>query len=149
MRSFSSLAARIFCVVALIAVACMNTAFMPNPKASAPRMMSKTMTVTPQSDLDFVLVNDTGYPIKNVYVAPHSADDWGTSIYNKRFASGESITVKFSPKNTIKNYDIKVEWYEEDGGGSTVWEKGYDLTQIETITLRYNKQTGVTSAIIK
>jgi hypothetical protein len=152
MRSFSLIATRIVCAVALVALACMNTAFMPNPKpslASEPRLMSKTITITAESELDFILVNDTGYPIKNVYVTAHSAADWDAPVYSKRFESGETIMVKFSPRTTIKEYDLKVDWYDADGGGSSIWERGYDLTQIESITLKYNKQTDVTSAIIK
>jgi hypothetical protein len=152
MHSFSLIATRLMCVVALTAIACMSTAFMPHPKASGvnePRLMSKTITITAQSELDFMLVNDTGYPIKAVYVTAHSAADWDAPVYRKRFESGESIMIKFSPRTTIKNYDLKVDWYEADGGGSSIWEKGYDLTQIESITLKYNKQTDVTSAIIK
>lgn len=140
---------KLFIARACVLSAMIGFAFSIMGFAPKPATTVRTITVAAQSELDFILVNDTGYPIKNVYVTAHSAADWDAPVYSKRLESGESIMIKFSPRTTIKNYDLKVDWYDADGGGSSVWEKGYDLTQVESITLKYNKQTDVTTAIIK
>lgn len=94
-------------------------------------------------NLDFKLVNSTGWSIKEVYVAPNSSDEWGDDILKEPLKDGEVLEVKFHPKATATKWDFKIVWV--DGGKSVVWH-GYKLTDIEKITLFYDEKTDKTTA---
>ena len=94
-------------------------------------------------NLDFSLVNSTGWGIKELYIAPSSSDDWGSNILKEVLKDGQKLKITFSPKATAAKWDISIVW--EVGGKSVVW-KGYKLTDIATITLKYNEQTQETTA---
>ena len=94
-------------------------------------------------DLDFTLVNSTGYSIKEVYVAPSSSTDWGDDILKKPLQDGQKLKVTFHRKATATKWDISIVW--EDCGKSVVWY-GYKLTDIEKITLLYDEKSGKTTA---
>ena len=94
-------------------------------------------------NLDFKLVNSTGWGIKELYIAPSASEDWGTNILKKVLKDGETLNITFSPKATAAKWDISIVW--EVGGKSVYW-KGYKLTDISTITLKYDENTQVTSA---
>ena len=101
------------------------------------------------ADLDFTLVNKTGYAIKEVLVGPTATKEWTPDmeiLKGKTFADGATLDVKFHPKATASNWDIKVEW--ADGSGSEEWIK-LDLTTIEKVTLKYDKATDKTTAEIE
>ena len=94
-------------------------------------------------NLDFTLVNSTGYSIKEVYVAPSASTDWGDDILSKPLKDGQSLKITFHPKATATKWDISIVW--EDCGKSVVWH-GYKLTDIEKITLLYDEKAGTTTA---
>ena len=94
-------------------------------------------------NLDFTLVNSTGWGIKELYIAPSSSEDWGSNILKKVLKDGETIKITFSPKATATKWDISIVW--EVGGKSVYW-KGYKLTDISKITLKYDENTQETSA---
>ena len=94
-------------------------------------------------NLDFTLVNSTGWGIKELYVAPSSSDDWGSNILKAVLKDGEALKITFHPKATAAKWDISIVW--EVGGKSVVW-KGYKLTDISKITLKYDEATKETSA---
>ena len=98
-------------------------------------------------DLDFTLVNKTGYDIKALSVGPAGDTEWTKEdevLKGKMFKNGETLEIKFHPKATAEKWDLKVDW--DDGDPSVEWLK-LDLTTIEKITLKYNKETGVTTAV--
>lgn len=100
-------------------------------------------------DLDFALVNKTGYAIKEVLVGPSATKEWtdDMEILNGRsLADGATLDVKFHPKAKAAKWDVKVEW--ADGSGSVEW-LDLDLTTIEKLTLKYNKATDKTTAEIE
>ena len=94
-------------------------------------------------NLDFTLVNKTGYTIKEIYVAPTSSDNWEEDILNEPLKNGESLDVSFVPTEKSKKWDLRIVW--ADGDAPVVWT-GYDLTEISKLTLLYNNESGVTSA---
>jgi len=101
------------------------------------------------ADLDFTLVNKTGYAIKEVMVGPTSTKNWTDDmeiLNGKALADGATMDVKFHPKATAAKWDVKVEW--ADGSGSVEW-LDLDLTTIEKLTLKYNKATDKTTAEIE
>ena len=106
---------------------------------------------TPESnpDLDFTLVNKTGYAIKKVYIGTASSKDWADDdevLKGRKFPDGASFDIKFHPKATAKKWDIMVEW--ADGSANDEW-LNLNLTKIEKITLKYNKAKDETTAEIQ
>ena len=140
-----------------------NTANKPANTSAAANKPATTPATTPaatnteadkketgsNADLDFTLVNKTGYAIKEVLVGPTATKEWTPDmeiLKGKSLADGGTIDVKFHPKATASNWDIKVEW--ADGSGSEEWIK-LDLTTIEKVTLKYDKATDKTTAEIE
>ena len=100
-------------------------------------------------ELDFTLVNKTGYDIKTVSVGATGTGDWAAAdevLKGRTFKDGDSLEIKFNPKAKAENWDVKVEW--ADGSGSEEWIK-LNLTEIEKATLVYDKEKDETSAIIE
>lgn len=105
-----------------------------------------TSTQAEVPNLDFELINKTGYDIKEVYVAPSASDNWEENIIKEPLKDGESLAVSFAPGEASKKWDLKIVWV--DGGDAVYW-KGYDLSEISKISLKYNEQTDVTSASVE
>lgn len=100
-------------------------------------------------ELDFTLINKTGYAIKEVLVGPTSTKEWTPDmeiLKGRTFGDGATMDIKFHPKTTASKWDIKVEW--ADGTGSEEW-LDLDLTKIEKVTLKYDKATDKTTAVIE
>ncbi|MFZ4777861.1 MAG: hypothetical protein ACOYM3_21035 [Terrimicrobiaceae bacterium] len=98
------------------------------------------------SELDFTLVNKTGYGIKEIYIAPSSQEEWSDEdkvTLPHSIQDDTSVDITFSPKNTAEKWDLKIIWV--DGGDAVEWQ-GFDLTKIEKITLHYNEKTEKTTA---
>ncbi len=85
-------------------------------------------------DQDFTLVNETGVEIYKIYTSPHSSDDWEEDVLNDdTLPSGESVEISFSPSESAKYWDIRV---EDEEGNSIEWTK-LNLLEISTVTLYY------------
>lgn len=100
-------------------------------------------------ELDFTLVNKTGYDIKSVMIGATGTGDWAASdevLKGRAFKNGDALEIKFNPKAKAANWDVKVEW--ADGSGGEEWIK-LDLTEIEKATLVYDKDKDETSAVIE
>ena len=96
-------------------------------------------------DADFTLTNRTGYDIDSVYVVPSKQRDWGIVRLGKSIlADGRSRFLAFNKSGNTCIYDLSVGWvgYSEDE--DSVWER-INLCEINTITLRYNAKTKVTT----
>ena len=93
-------------------------------------------------NLDFELVNKTGFDIKAVYIAPNNQEDWEENILEGVLDNGETLEVSFEGAHTIKKWDVKVIWTDND----TAYWRGYDLTKLSKLTLFYNVETNVASA---
>ncbi len=95
-------------------------------------------------DQDFTLVNGTGYPIREVYLSPPSAKNWGNDVMGSDvLKAGSSVPIKFT-KTSECFWDMKVVY--DDDGTSSEWSK-FDLCHIDKITLKYNRSSDETSAI--
>lgn len=96
-------------------------------------------------DLDFTLVNKTGYDIKGVSIGPNGDADWlpeDEVLKGRTFADGASLEIKFNPKVTATKWDMKIDW--ADGDPSVEWTN-VDLTSVKKLTLKYDKASGKTS----
>src|SRR5271165_1963481 len=63
--------------------------------------------------LDFDLVNKTGYGIKELYIGPHSSDDWGENLLSDPFENGDTVAIT-SDRGHADRWDIKIVWMDPD-----------------------------------
>lgn len=85
-----------------------------------------------QGKQDFNLHNDTGVEIHEVYVSPHSSDDWEEDILGEdTLADGGSVTIHFARKEKSKLWDLKI----VDGKGNSVEWESLNLLEISEVTL--------------
>lgn len=106
-------------------------------------MLGLATSAQAELNLDFELVNKTGYGIKEIYIAPSASDNWEENILKSELENGETLEVSFSPEANSKKWDLKIVW--SDGDTPVVWS-GYDLTEISKLTLFYNADTEKTTA---
>ncbi|MDR3376038.1 MAG: hypothetical protein P4L98_20125 [Ancalomicrobiaceae bacterium] len=101
--------------------------------------------IAAEAKQDFALVNKTGYEIKQVFVSPSKTDDWEEDVLGKdTFADGDKWDIKFHRANTTCKWDLKVVY--TDDGSSAIWGD-IDLCKVEKITIKYDRQKDVTSAV--
>jgi hypothetical protein len=100
-------------------------------------------------ELDFTLVNQTGYSIKELYIGKTGTGDWAKEdevLKGSVFATNTQKPIKFQPRETAEKWDIMVKW--ADGSGGVEWE-GLDLTEINKLTLIYDAEKNKTSAVVE
>jgi len=94
-------------------------------------------------NLDFTLANKTGYGIKEIYIAPSASTEWGDNIISKPLENGDALAITFDAKAKAEHWDIRIVWVDE--GADVVWKK-CKLSEINKITLHYNRDTDETTA---
>lgn len=93
---------------------------------------------------DFILVNKTGYDIKEVYVSPGKADDWEEDVLgHDELEEGEQTTIRFKRSTKTCKWDLKVVY--SDDNSAVVWYD-IDLCSVSKVTIRYNRKSDKTSA---
>lgn len=93
---------------------------------------------------DFTLVNKTGYAIREVYVSPSKAKNWGNDRLGRSvLANNQARALKFSDNAHCKQ-DLQVVF--DDDNSEVVWEN-VDLCETEKLTLKYNRKSGEVSAL--
>ena len=109
-------------------------------------LLSAPAAYTAELNLDFELVNATGYDIKEIYIAPTSQEEWSAEdkVQLPGVLKNEgSVDLTFHPKNTAAKWDLKIVWAEE---GDPVEWRDLNLSEISKITLFYNEKTDTTTA---
>lgn len=92
-----------------------------------------------QGKQDFTLVNSTGVEIHQVFISPHSTDDWEEDILGQdTLPDGESVNITFSRAETAAKWDLKI---VDKEGNSITWEN-LNLLEISKATLHYKKDRG-------
>lgn len=88
-----------------------------------------------ESALDFVLVNDTGYEIDQVYVSPTKTEEWGSDILGQdTLADGKSAKIHFDrASERTSKWDIKIVFTDKE---NRYWTD-LDLSTISEVTLHY------------
>jgi hypothetical protein len=94
-------------------------------------------------NLDFELVNGTGWAIKEIYISPATVNNWQENVIARPMADGEACDVSFHPDADVAKWDMRIVWVDE--GEDVVWQ-ALDLSKISKLTLRYNSETNETSA---
>lgn len=99
------------------------------------QLIEKTIRITsPNSKLDFTLVNKTGYTIDAVHVAPNDQESWGANILSDDLPHNSSVLVYFDDQEGTKIWDIKVFYKGYDDSEARYWQN-FDLSTINEITL--------------
>ncbi len=100
-------------------------------------------------NLDFNLVNMTGYTIRDVYIAPTTQREWGEDIMGREFLeAGETVEITFDGGETETLWDIYITWEGYDPSEDRYWI-GLDLSEISEVALYYDAETGKTWAKTK
>lgn len=96
-------------------------------------------------DQDFDIVNKTGYPIKHLYVSEGNSNSWDEDVLGRDVLDdGESFELSFAKGEKTCKWDMKVVYDDDE---ASVW-KNLNLCKISKLTLRWNKNTGVTTAVV-
>ena len=83
---------------------------------------------------DFVLHNETGVEIHEVYVSPVTAGDWEEDVLGKEtLPEGDSVKVTFDDRDKRSHWDLKV----VDGKGNSIEWHDLNLVEISEVTLHY------------
>lgn len=99
-----------------------------------------------QSNLDFTLVNQTGYVINEVYVSPSSAEDWQDDVLGvDQFPDDAAVDISFSRSSSECQWDLMVVYTD---GETAAWG-GIDLCSVSTVALFYNSASGETWAEVE
>ena len=84
---------------------------------------------------DFTLVNKTGVIIDQLFIAPHSSDDWEEDILGADvLGDGETLDIKFHRSQTDAMWDLKI---QDTKGNSVEWEN-LNLLKTKKVTLHYD-----------
>jgi hypothetical protein len=87
-----------------------------------------------QGKQDFTLVNQTGVAINELYVSPHTSNDWEEDILGvDTLANGDSVDITFDRTEKAAKWDLKV---VDKSGNSIEWEN-LNLLEISKLTLHY------------
>lgn len=97
-----------------------------------------------QAQLDFTLVNRTGYTISEVYVSSMSSDDWDEDIMGRELLEdGERVEIEFTQGAKGCKWDLMVAYDDEE---EARWQ-GFDLCKTSVIELHYDRDKGTTWAV--
>ena len=116
----------------------------PAPRAAAPMHFSAA-----EGELDFDLINKTGYIIKEVSISPAKAKSWHDEdelLHGREFGDGDDLKITFNPKAQAAHWDLQVVFAGDD---DTEEFDDLKLTDISKVTLHYNKSTKETHADIE
>jgi hypothetical protein len=83
---------------------------------------------------DFILHNQTGVEIHEVYVSAVSSNDWEEDVLGKEtLADGESIKITFEDHEKHVHWNLKI----VDGKGNSIEWHDLNLMEIAELTLHY------------
>ena len=85
---------------------------------------------------DFVLVNQTGYEIHEVYISESDNDEWEEDILGDDIlGTDESMNVNFETDSRKRYWDIKT---VDEEGDEEIFEQ-FDLSRVTKIILYYDE----------
>jgi hypothetical protein len=93
------------------------------------------------------VVNGTGYGIKFLGFNNPGDNDWSENELGGVLANGGNIYVKFNTSDKGCKWNFKIEW-ADPGYPGVLWQN-IDLCSIDEITLKYDRDTDKTTAIVK
>jgi len=95
---------------------------------------------------DFILHNETGVEISELYVSPVTTDDWEDDVLGvDTLADGDSVKITFEDREKHVHWDLKV----VDGKGNSIEWHDLNLIEIDEVTLHWDAAKGKGWADIK
>jgi len=95
-----------------------------------------TATPARAENLDFTLVNKTGYTIEQIHVSASGRKSWEEDVMGRdALANGESVHIKFDRGEQDCLWDLKVTYEDDD---EAVWDR-LDLCELSKLTLHYDR----------
>ena len=83
---------------------------------------------------DFLLHNETGVEIHELYVSPTTADHWEEDVLGQdTLAAGDTVKITFEDRDKHVRWDMKV----VDGKGNSIEWHDLNLIEIVDVTLHY------------
>ena len=83
---------------------------------------------------DFILHNQTGVEIHELYVSPHNVNEWGADVLGRdTLPAGESVKITFDDQEKQVKWDLKV---ADEKKASIEWEN-LDLSKISEVTIHH------------
>ncbi|MBK8346699.1 MAG: hypothetical protein IPL08_03435 [Saprospiraceae bacterium] len=136
---------KVFLYFSLMMTALFSTAFIQADKPATTEYCINVNGI----NLDFTLINQTGYDIASIYVAPTAEREWGEDIMGKDLLlDNESVEISFDGSETTRKWDMYVTWEGYESDEDRFWI-GLDLSTISEITLYYDAKSGKTWAETK
>ena len=95
------------------------------------------------ANLDFTVVNSTGYQIDSIYVSEASSSAWGKDIMGQdALAADEAVDIRFDQNGKTCRWDMLVRYND---GDEATW-KNLNLCNISKVTLFWNAKLQKTTA---
>jgi len=97
-----------------------------------------------QGKQDFTLVNQTGYAISHLYVAPSKSNSWDEDILGQDVLGvDEQVDIEFERSEQTCHWDLMVTY--ADDNSKAVWYE-IDFCRVAVVTIHYIRATDTTSA---
>lgn len=97
-------------------------------------MIVTTTAVARSGKQDFVLHNETGVEIHELYVSPTTTDEWEEDVLGvDTLPDGDSVKVTFDDREKNSKWDLKV----VDSKGNSIEWRNLNLIEISEVTLHY------------
>ena len=95
------------------------------------------------ANLDFTVVNSTGYQIDSIYVSEASSSAWGKDVMGRdALAADEAVDIQFDQNGKTCRWDMLVRYND---GDEAAW-KNINLCNISKVTLFWNAKPQKTTA---
>ncbi len=103
-----------------------------------------TAAVAAEAKQNFILDNETGFEIKEVYVSPHRSNEWEEDVLGQdTLDDGSDVKIRFNRRTRTCRWDLKVVYAID--GTDAVWSN-INLCEISKIIIHYNKKNDKTTA---
>jgi len=98
---------------------------------------------------DVTVVNGTGYGIKFLGFNNPGDNDWSDNELppGSVLPDGNSVYVKFNTDDKGCKWNFKIDWADA-GYPGVVWQQ-IDLCQVSTVTLKYDRASDKTTAVLQ
>lgn len=136
-----------FVFLSLALALTLTTVSLPATMAKGPSALQpNAVAVAPApAELEFTLVNSTGYDIKGLYLAPHSSEAWDKSdelLKGQSFSNGSAVNIIYKSGEDAPTWDLMVVW--TDGSPNSKWDD-INLNGTRKATLTYDRGSDTTT----
>jgi hypothetical protein len=135
-------------LIAASVVFCLGLVATSSYSAKPGNFFTPVIAPAQNPELDFTIVNQTGYEIKALYIGQSGTGDWAKEdeiLKARPFPPGKEYKITFKPKVKAENWDIMATWIDDV---SVEW-LDLNLTEIDKVTLKYDKEKKKTYAVIE